>query len=273
VRAPWHGWPADAPAPAIAPFDADQAKKHQENWATYLKVPVEYTNSIGMKLRLIPPGEPKLHPDVRVGLQPLNLRHTQAIFASIHKVTVANFRQFVIGSGYVTIGETGNRGGVYYPFPPQPPVHKPEYIWSHPQFAPADDVPVTMVSWHDAKAFCDWLTSKERAAGRLDSAQAYRLPRDEEWSRAVGLPQEVGVTPREKHAQNKKMYPWGTQWPPPKGAGNFAGEEAKTADWPIDFAVISHYDDGYPCTSPVGSFETNGCGLYDMGGNVWQKHR
>ena len=53
----WHGWPADAPQPAIFPFDADQAKKHQEEWAQYLKVPVEYTNSIGMTFRLIPPGE------------------------------------------------------------------------------------------------------------------------------------------------------------------------------------------------------------------------
>ena len=37
----WHGWPADAPKPAIAPFDATQAKKHQEEWAAYLTVPVE----------------------------------------------------------------------------------------------------------------------------------------------------------------------------------------------------------------------------------------
>ncbi len=53
----WHGWPADAPPPAIAPFDAEQAKAHQEAWAKYLGVPVEYTNSLGMKFRLIPPGE------------------------------------------------------------------------------------------------------------------------------------------------------------------------------------------------------------------------
>ena len=50
-------WPADAPKPAIAPFDASQAKQHQEAWAKHLGVPVEFTNSIGMKLRLIPAGE------------------------------------------------------------------------------------------------------------------------------------------------------------------------------------------------------------------------
>jgi len=53
----WHGWPEDAPRPAIAPFDADQARTHQEEWAQYLKLPVEYENSIGIKFRLIPPGE------------------------------------------------------------------------------------------------------------------------------------------------------------------------------------------------------------------------
>jgi hypothetical protein len=44
------------PPPAIAPFDAEQARKHQEAWAEHLGLPVEWTNSIGMKFVLIPPG-------------------------------------------------------------------------------------------------------------------------------------------------------------------------------------------------------------------------
>ncbi len=46
-----------APLAAIAPFDAAQARQHQEAWSMHLDVPVEYTNSIGMKFVLIPPGE------------------------------------------------------------------------------------------------------------------------------------------------------------------------------------------------------------------------
>ena len=46
-----------APPPAIAPFDAKTARQHQVAWANYLGMPVEQTNSIGMKLVLIPPGE------------------------------------------------------------------------------------------------------------------------------------------------------------------------------------------------------------------------
>ena len=43
--------------PAVAPFDAKKAKEHQEAWAKHLGVSVVQTNSIGMKLVLIPPGE------------------------------------------------------------------------------------------------------------------------------------------------------------------------------------------------------------------------
>jgi formylglycine-generating enzyme required for sulfatase activity len=45
------------PEPAVAPFDENQARKHQEAWARYLGVPLETTNAIGMTLVLIPPGE------------------------------------------------------------------------------------------------------------------------------------------------------------------------------------------------------------------------
>ena len=47
-----------APPPAVAPFDATQ-KPHsiRKHGPKHLGVPVERTNSIGMKLVLIPPGE------------------------------------------------------------------------------------------------------------------------------------------------------------------------------------------------------------------------
>ncbi|HEV3022633.1 MAG TPA: serine/threonine-protein kinase, partial [Pirellulales bacterium] len=43
------------PPLAIAPFSAEQARRHQEAWASYLECEIEETNSIGMKLALIPP--------------------------------------------------------------------------------------------------------------------------------------------------------------------------------------------------------------------------
>jgi hypothetical protein len=42
---------------AVAPFDADKAREYRADWAKYLGVPIEITNSIGMKFLLIPPGD------------------------------------------------------------------------------------------------------------------------------------------------------------------------------------------------------------------------
>ena len=131
-------------------------------------------------------------------------------------------------------------------------------------------------SWHDAQEFCKWLTKSERSAGDLPFDREYRLPKDEEWSAAVGLKNEVGGTPEERKNRKIELYPWDIpqkrdkSWPPPVGAGNYAGEEAKSGNWPSDGPVIEGYNDGYPRTSPVGSFEANFSGLHDMGGNFWQ---
>jgi len=118
-----------------------------------------------------------------------------------------------------------------------------------------DTHPVVEVSWEDAGAFCEWLTKKEMAEGKIKAGQKYRLPTDAEWSVAVGLGQEKGNTSKEKKAGIKGVYPWGKEWPPPKGAGNYYN---------------SLKVDNFEYTAPVGSFAANKFGLHDMGGNVWE---
>ena len=101
-----------------------------------------------------------------------------------------------------------------------------------------------------------WKRMQERAAGRLGPDQEYRLPTDAEWSAAAG----------------PTYFPWGDrkQWPPPRGAGNYADATAKR-DGFSDNSIGSDYDDGFAATAPVGSFPANAYGIYDLGGNVWER--
>lgn len=142
------------------------------------------------------------------------------------------------------------------------------YGWKNPGFAQSDDCPVVCVNWYDARKFCAWLTRRERASGKISADQQYRLPTDAEWSIAAGLEGERAGMPADKSMQIKDLYAWGTNWPPPPGAGNFGGEEAKNRDWYPPMPVIAGYNDGYPRTSPVDSFPPNRYGLYDMAGNA-----
>jgi formylglycine-generating enzyme required for sulfatase activity len=56
---------------------------------------------------------------------------------------------------------------------------------SNPSFRKGESLPVETVSWNDAVAYCQKLTERERAGGRITAQQAYRLPTEAEWEYAV----------------------------------------------------------------------------------------
>ena len=124
-------------------------------------------------------------------------------------------------------------------------VRESGYDWNEkPPFQQTPDDPAVRVSWDDAKAFCAWLSQKE--------GRTYRLPTDREWDSAAG----------------KDKFPWGDQWPPPKGADNIAGTESVIRDGNDPSSPVRGYADMHPRTAPVGSYKANKLGIYDIGGNV-----
>jgi len=139
--------------------------------------------------------------------------------------------------------------------------------WPAPDLETSDDHPAVNVTWDDARDFCAWLTSVERERGSITPAQEYRLPTDTEWSRAAALTDESGHTPAERANSVQLVYVWGSAWPPPAGAGNFAGEEAQV-DPSEPGAHIAGYRDAFPRLAPVGQFAPNRFGLYDLAGNA-----
>jgi Sulfatase-modifying factor enzyme 1 len=120
-----------------------------------------------------------------LGMKFVPVSGTEVLF-SIWDTRVEDFRVFVESAGYdATEGmwSLGNDGW-----------KQRGATWKDPGFKEGSTDPVVGVSWDDAKAFCEWLTKRERASGVLPAGMQYRLPTDQEWSVAVGLEAEAGRT-------------------------------------------------------------------------------
>jgi formylglycine-generating enzyme required for sulfatase activity len=142
---------AKAPPLAIAPFDAEQARSYQEAWAKYLGMPVEFTNSIGMKLAPIPPGRflmgSVMDEEDRYGNQ--GPQHeteiSKAFYMGVYPVTEGEFSAFVKNEKYQTEPETDGAGGWGYNALTLSFEHGPSFTWQSTGFAQTDDHPVVNI--------------------------------------------------------------------------------------------------------------------------------
>ncbi len=154
------------PAPLVVPFDAEQARAGQEAWAKRLGRPSKSRTSVGMKLRLIPPGEFFMTPQYRVRIsKPFRLERVRDDRGPVPRLRGGN----QIQDGRGGLGRGRDWSGTATARDDQ----KPEYTWRHPDVAQGDDYPVGQLSWHDADKFCQWLSGKEH--------RTYRLPTEAEW--------------------------------------------------------------------------------------------
>jgi len=165
--------------------------------------------------------------------------------------------------GDTLMGMTEARRRDYMEFARETGNKRPALINNQPKQAM---LPVVGVSRPEILQFCEWLTRKEREMGLITSADHYRLPTDEEWSRAVGLPLERGKDPAERNGRIRGVYPWGYEWPPPRVVGNFADESYARRTAAKDF--IASYDDRFPGPCAVGATPPGNKGFIGLEGNV-----
>ena len=109
----------------------------------------------------------------------------------------------------------------------EPPRH-----WEGDQYPEElGDHPVVNVSWHDALAYCEWLSQK--------TGKPYRLPTEAEWEKAA-------------RGTDGRQFPWGDEWDESKCNTTEGGPGATTP--------VGQY-------SPEGD---SPYGVADMAGNVWE---
>ena len=163
---------------------------------------------------------------------PVNIPHPLGV--GIYEITVGEFKDFVMASGYKT-GGCATYDGEWRT--------DAQLGWSSVGFDQSASHPVTCVSWRDANEYAQWLSGK--------TGNRYRLPSASEWEYAA----RAGVT---------SSQPWqsATQ------SCTFANVADAVAARHFPGWNAQACDDGQVFTAPVGSFSPNAFGLHDTLGNV-----
>jgi len=238
------------------------------------------TNTLGMQLKLIPAGEflmgsTETKADLeRMGIslyegfgmsaeQPQHrVKISRNFYMGVHEVTLNQFLQYYNADkvNHKTDAEKDGKGGSGSDGTNFE--QKRSYVaWNTGWNQPVKDYmnhPVVNVSWNDAVSFCEWLTETERAAGRITRQQEYRLPSEAQWEYAC-----------RGGSRLSKLFSFGNNGEDFVRNGNVR-DAAYAKELGDEYMEPISGNDGYVFSSPVGTFQANGFGLYDMHGNVWE---
>jgi len=173
----------------------------------------------------------------------------------IYSVTNSEFEKFITETKYITEAEQYGWSFVFYKLLSKVTLAKIEYkvtstpwwcvvknaYWRRPEGPRSNiknrgDHPVVHISWNDAVNYCTWANK--------------RLPTEAEWEYAA----QGGV--------ENSIYPWGNELIP--------NNEHQCNIWQGEFPKENSLEDGYLSTAPVNSYKSNGYGLYNIVGNVWE---
>ncbi len=234
---------AEAPR-ALPRVDPKEALAREDK-----RLPRQLTNSLGMKLALIPHGKflmgsPRTEEHRNFDEDQHEVEITRPFYMGAHEVTVGQFRKFVEETGYKTLAESGFMGGRGYNAEKKDMEWGKAYTWKDPGYPQTDEHPVGTIAWVDAQAFCEWLSRKE--------GKVYCLPTEAEWEYAC----RAGTTTARVSGDDAESL---------VKMGN-VGDASVKKKFPTWETIKG--DDGFAFSAPVGRFEANAWGLYDMHGNV-----
>jgi formylglycine-generating enzyme required for sulfatase activity len=170
---------------------------------------------------------------------PVSVRIERGFAIGRYELTIGEYRRFTEVTGYETGGGCFGLNGRAWAM-------DTEATWSAPGYPVTDAYPAACLTAPDYQAYLDWLSEKTGAR--------YRFPSEAEWEYVAGL--GSAKPPRNFFPEDQDACKLANA-ADKQFTDNFDGE------WP---AFVC--DDGYPITSPTGTFPANALGMYDVLGNT-----